>query len=95
MKMSPEQEKAYLEGQRALLRRQLSSILIELGYSDSAQDAAAALILEREEAIAMLRQVCGEHGDNDWEDDLHLSDVIEKHLWRHLEDAPAPSLPGH
>lgn len=46
----------------------------------------AALVLERSQAVEMLRQVCAERGDNDWPADLHLSDVIEKHLWRHLGD---------
>lgn len=40
---------------------------------------------QRCRAVSMLRQVCEAHGDNDWPDDLDLSDVIEKHLWRHLE----------
>ena len=39
---------------------------------------------ERRETIAMLRQVCEEFGDNEWPDNLHLADIIEKHLWRHL-----------
>ena len=33
----------------------------------------------------MLRQVCAKYGDNDWPDNLHLADVIEKHLLRNLE----------
>jgi len=40
---------------------------------------------ERNDAIVMLRQVCEDWGDNDWADNLHLADIIEKHLWRHLE----------
>jgi hypothetical protein len=39
---------------------------------------------ERKEAIAKLREVCEEFGDNDWEDSLHLADIIEKHLYLHL-----------
>ena len=39
---------------------------------------------ERASVIALLRRVCEVHGDNDWPDDLHLGDVIEKHLARHL-----------
>ena len=51
-----------------------------------ANKGKANWFLERHEVLEMLRQVCEEHGDNDWPDDLHLADVIEKHLWRHLED---------
>jgi hypothetical protein len=33
-----------------------------------------------------LRNLCRDFGDNDWDDDLHLADVVEKHLGRHLYD---------
>lgn len=46
--------------------------------------AGAAWILEREATVAQLRQVCDDFGDNEWPDGLHLADVIEKHLARHL-----------
>jgi hypothetical protein len=39
---------------------------------------------ERSDVIKTLRSVCKSFGDNDWLDDLHLADVIEKHLARHL-----------
>lgn len=39
---------------------------------------------ERAETVAALRRVCDEFGDNDWPDELHLGDVVEKHLRRHL-----------
>jgi len=43
-------------------------------------------VSERQDAVNILRQVCETHGDNDWPNDLHLGDAIEKHLWRHLGD---------
>jgi hypothetical protein len=33
---------------------------------------------------ACTGQKSDRHGDNDWPDDLHLADVIDKHLARHL-----------
>lgn len=39
---------------------------------------------ERDATVKMLRDVCADFGDNDWADELHLADVIEKHLARHL-----------
>jgi len=33
----------------------------------------------------MLRMVCDDHGDNDWSNELHLADVVEKHLANHLD----------
>jgi hypothetical protein len=41
---------------------------------------------ERKQAIAVLRELCGKFGDNDWPDDLYLSDIIEKHLGDYLEE---------
>lgn len=36
------------------------------------------------ELLAGLRELCREYGDNDWPDNLHPLDVIEKHLTRPL-----------
>ena len=43
-------------------------------------------LIEREQAINTLRQVCERFGDNDWEEDFYLAEIIDKHLWRNLED---------
>jgi len=43
-----------------------------------------ALVTERAGAIAALRSLCERFGDNDWPDELELSDIIEKHLARYL-----------
>jgi len=40
------------------------------------------LTIHREAVVKMLRMVCEEFGDNDWPDNLHQADVIEKHLIR-------------
>ena len=45
---------------------------------------------ERVSVVAILREVCRDYGDNDWADDLHLYDVIEKHLARHLYNHVPP-----
>lgn len=37
---------------------------------------------EREVAVAMLRIKCAAYDDNAWPDNLHLADIIEKHLAR-------------
>jgi hypothetical protein len=49
---------------------------------------------EREMTIVALRSLCAEFGDNDWPDDLHLADVVEKHLGKHLHVAIAPKKSG-
>jgi hypothetical protein len=38
--------------------------------------------VHREDVGKMLRMACEEFGDNDWPDNLHLADVLEKHLLR-------------
>jgi hypothetical protein len=84
--MTDNEERAYEQGVRAGLRRTLQQTLQQLGYelADDLEQKVAGLVLEREETIAMLRTVCEEFGDNDWDDRLHLADVIEKHLARNL-----------
>jgi hypothetical protein len=42
--------------------------------------------MERQKAINVLRDVCKDHGDNDWPDDMNLPDIISKHLGRYLDD---------
>jgi hypothetical protein len=76
-------EQSFVAGNRSAWSATLQKCLMHLGY-DSEEGAAHSWILEREAAIAVLRDVCADYGDNDWEDDLHLADVIEKHLSRHL-----------
>ena len=49
---------------------------------------------ERDSVVKLLRTVCAEHGDNDWPDNLHLYDVIEKHLFLNLEESKRNKLSG-
>lgn len=51
------------------------------------RSTALAYRIERKDLVAALREVCKAFGDNDWPDDLHLADVIEKHLAKHLHEA--------
>lgn len=86
--MPNEVEIAYDKGSRAALTGMLRSLTVQL--SGEERDLAA-LLIEREDTVAKLRDVCERFGDNEWPDNLHLADVIEKHLLRHLE---APLLGG-
>jgi hypothetical protein len=69
----------YTEGKRRTLINLLDYCLRELGVTDP-YVAAASWVIERQEAIATLRELCREFGDNDWADDLHFSDILDKHL---------------
>jgi hypothetical protein len=79
-----EGERVWIRGHRAAWTSVLQRCLMELGYEDT-EATRAKWILEREATVAALRSVCADHGDNDWDEHLHLADVIEKHLARHLE----------
>ena len=92
-------EQGYLSGHRRAWIDQASQALRQL-YCDTsiiqASDGTAELPLEarvlrleveRQEAIQALRTICAAHGDNDWPENLHLRDILEKHLERHLNDA--------
>ena len=74
----------YSRGHRAAWLSMLQTCLRELGVDDSAV-AHSRWVIEREQTVAMLRQVCERHGDNAWDHTLHLADVVDKHLARHLE----------
>ena len=76
------QDEYYLKGEKAVWQQFLQLALTQLGYQDY---QAEHLIKERVRAIEALREICGEFGDNDWSDNLHLADIIEKHLRKHLE----------
>lgn len=79
----PFDEDSYVRGSRAAWRAMLGECLRQLGVDDP-EAGKARWVTERADAVAMLRMVCDEHGDNDWESQFYLSDVIEKHLWNHL-----------
>lgn len=84
--MTPdEHDQAYTEGSRTAWRQMLAECVRQLDYDDPAA-TNARWIQEREETVAALRSVCEEFGDNDWGEQLHLADVIEKHLARHLHN---------
>ena len=61
----------------------LQTCCSSLGYDDP-ESQKRAWILERERAIIQLKIICEEYGDNDWSDDLDLSDIIDKHLHRNM-----------
>lgn len=73
----------YLSGRADGFVSVLRHCLGELGVND-AETQRAAWVAERQDVVNSLRSLCTEYGDNDWSDNLHLADVIEKHLVRPL-----------
>ena len=82
--MTPAEEQAYLQGNRAAYRRLLSLCAGELVSEDK---SLAAALAQLEDVRAVLRRLCAAYGDNSWTDDMHLGDVAEKYLERYLDDA--------
>ena len=76
-----EKDAVWSEGYQAAMRSIMRDTIKNLPFGDK---EAAVLVVERGECVAALRKVCELHGDNDWSPDLHLADVIEKHLGNHL-----------
>jgi hypothetical protein len=77
--MNIQEEWAYERGSRAAWLAMLLECLRQLGYDDP-DSKMVAWVKERESAIAILRSICAEHGDNDWDETQYLSDILEKHL---------------
>ena len=71
----------WVSGYKAAMAQIATLSLQSLAGSDRDK---ASLLIERQAAIAALREVCAVFGDNDWPDDLYLADIIEKHLAPHL-----------
>jgi hypothetical protein len=80
--MNEKEERIYIDGERAAWRMMLGECLRHLEPSE--EKSRAQLVIELDEARVQLRHLCEEFGDNDFEDDLHLGDAIEKHLGKHL-----------
>jgi len=78
-------ETSYIQGSRTAWTAMLRTCLRNLDY-ESNDKQLISLIEEREAVIAQLREICEVYGDNDWDNTLHLGDVIEKHLGRHLHE---------
>jgi hypothetical protein len=76
-------EQDWITGNRAAYAAMIAECCRQLGVNDPAA-RAVRWIKEREEAVAVLRRLCKDHGDNEWEEDLHLADIIGKHLGRYL-----------
>lgn len=79
--MNERDELNYGLGRQMMAREMLSTILHDLPEADK---DVARHHLYLMEIRAQLRSVCEDFGDNDWDDNLHLGDVIDKHLTRHL-----------
>lgn len=82
-------ERGYIEGQAALARgllRDLVRFLPERIDDTPYPPPRVRLEIERDETRAVLRDLCGRFGDNEWPDDLYVPDVLRKHLEEHLND---------
>ena len=77
-------EKDYTLGYTAAMRLVLGRAMTALGAGPDVEKAA--VVAELHDVRAALRDICERHGDNDWADDLHLGDVLNKHLATHLDD---------
>lgn len=81
--MTEDEEKIYIDGEVSALKKMVlycQEKLKAYGVELSTEEKFSS---ERIEAIAMLRMLCDDHGDNDWTDDLHIADIIQKHLCFH------------
>ena len=74
-------ERDYIKGSRAAYADVLAICLRNL---DPKTQTEHGWRVERARAVAALRSLCSDYGDNDWGDGLDLGDVVEKHVHRHL-----------
>ena len=81
--MTESEEEKYELGSRKAYESMLNFCIRALGYLDEKYNVEL-LLLEREQIINALRNFCENFGDNDWEEDLWVPDIIEKHLHDNL-----------
>lgn len=81
-------ERGYIEGRRRTLLNQLREAVSGLVGLGLPVPPVATLTAERQEAVARLRGLCADHGDNDWDDEDHLADVVDR-LGKYLAERPS------
>lgn len=77
------QGRQWIAGNRAAWRRILGMAAGEL---DGDERKLAAALAELEDVRRILRRLCKDFGDNNWDDDLHLGDALDKHLGNYLRE---------
>jgi hypothetical protein len=87
-------EQKWVDGNRAAWRRLLTLSLgqLKLGEEGEAKnpvddERVACIAIQLEDVRAQLRDACEDFGDNDWDEDLALADVVSRHLTPYLHDA--------
>lgn len=69
-------------GQEEVAKSLLSFLAAYLPAGDL---AGVTLAAEMSDARRVVRDLCEEFGDTDWDESLHLADVIDRHLGRYLK----------
>lgn len=82
--MKEHEERIYDQGIKQAYTNILLQCLRGLGVDDPTEAKRLVWVAERQAAISILRDLCAEFGDNDWSDDLHLANIIERHLANYL-----------
>jgi len=78
-------EKDYILGEKAAYLNIFNECLRRLDLADEDMEQKYyRWVSERQSVISILRDLCDEFGDNNWDDGLNLRDIIEKHLAKHL-----------
>jgi hypothetical protein len=83
--MSPD-EQSWQAGNHSAWTQMLRQCVAALDEDGLVQ---AGWLVERQEAVAALREICSRFGDNDWNEKLSLAEVIQNHLARHLASPPS------
>ena len=79
--MTEAEEVAYMQGVAQRNREILGILIRELPEDERTTDGWR---IERMDAISTLRSLCRDFGDNNWPDNLAISDIIEQHLVDYL-----------
>lgn len=83
--MNEKEEQIYILGETEALKTVICLCQNKLRGLDVKLKTKEEFDQERIDVINLLRQICSERGDNDWPDDLHICDIMNKHIdWNHV-----------
>lgn len=80
-------ERDWMRGNKYAWMAIVSQALREIGQRNDTMKKAA-LILERQQTVNALRDLSAVLGCDDWPDDLHLADVVNKYIIPAVDDLP-------
>lgn len=87
--MNEQQERLYIQGEAQALKQMIIQCQAKLAGLGVELKTDESFSQERVETVAVLRSLCDDYGDNNWTEDLHIADIVRKHLCVDMDNREA------